>query len=246
MRIPNSGGNFHFTRGSAFYASAVIADPGFEIVRAVFENPLPLNAGFNAIQRELKNQGRPVKALCGIELRAPAPYPNRASFTEFNSTYVDRLRRLGLLVDERVPLTRANLAVTDASVNQQCVYAFLYTIPSTETRPTFATSAVANLKFAPDGTVDEPNSREGLKEKVSLIARTVDEKIQEIGANWALATQVRIYTVQPISDFFVQIILPLAGLGARHGLNWYYVLPPVQGMTVEIDVRGLLKEVVLR
>src|SRR5438093_6531342 len=153
MPIPSPHGNFQFTKGSAFYASAVVADPGFEIVRAILDRPLPLDLGFEVIGRELAERGRPIQALCGMELRGPAPYPNRPAFMEFNSSYVDRLRRLDILVDGLVTVTRANLAVTDGSVTEQCVYAFLYTVPSKVNRPTFATSAAAELKFHPDGTI---------------------------------------------------------------------------------------------
>src|SRR5262245_55601717 len=115
MRISNARGNFHFTKGSPFYASAVVADPGFEIVRATFEKPVPLNAGFDGIQRAIQSQGRPLQALCGMELRTQDPYVNRPLFMDFNSKYVDRLKNLDLLVDGLVPITRANLAVHDRS-----------------------------------------------------------------------------------------------------------------------------------
>ena len=134
MLIPNPRGNFHFTKGSPFYASAVVADPGFQIVRAILEKPVPLNAGFDVIRRELQSCGRPLQALCGMELRTQDPYPNRPLFMDFNSKYVDRLKSLDLLVDGLVPITRANLAVHDRSVTEQCVYAFLYTVPS-KTQP---------------------------------------------------------------------------------------------------------------
>ena len=249
MPISNHRGNFRFTKGSAFYASAVTADAGFEIIRAIFERPVPLGAGFEAIQQKLKSHGRPVQALCGMELRAPAPYPNRLLFMEFNAMYVERLRGLDLLVEGLVPITRANLAVTDGSVSEQCVYAFLYTVPSRVNRPTFATSAAADLRFKPDGTPENvaagDTSAEGLREKVSFVARVVDGKLQEIAASWDLATQIRIYTVHQIGALFPEVILPLAGSGARHGLTWHYVRPPVEGLEVEIDVRGILQEVAI-
>ena len=91
MLISNPRGNFQFTRGSAFYSSAVLADPGFQIVRAIFEKPVPLNPGFDALQRELQSCGRPMQALCGMELRAEDPYANRPLFMDFNSKYVERL-----------------------------------------------------------------------------------------------------------------------------------------------------------
>ncbi len=249
MPISNQRGNFHFTRGSAFYASAVIADRGFEIVRAILENPLPLDAGFELIQRELEGRGRPAQALCGMELRGSAPYPNRPLFMEFNSRYVERLRNLELLVDGLVPITRANLAVHDGSVVEQCVYAFLFTVPSKTDRVTFATSAAADLRFRPDGTPENVAagdvSAAGLREKVSFVAEVVGSKVREIGASWDLATQIRIYTVHQIGALIPEVILPLVGSGARHGITWHYVYPPVVGLELEIDVRGVLREVVI-
>jgi hypothetical protein len=249
MLIPNPWGNFHFTKGSPFYASAVLADPGFEIVHAIFEKPVPLNAGFDAIQRELQSCGRPVQALCGMELRGAAPYPNRPSFMEFNSNYVDRLKSLDLLVDGLVPMTRANLAVKDRSVSEQCVYAFLYTVPSKANRMTFATSAIADLKRHADGSVQNVASDDvspaGLREKVSFVIHVVDEKLKEIGGSWDLATQIRIYTVHPMDSLIPEIILPVIGAGAHHGITWHYVYPPVVGLELEIDVRGVLRESVI-
>jgi hypothetical protein len=249
MPISNPRGNFQFTRGSAFYASAVVADPGFEIVRAIFEKPVPLNAGFDAIQRELKNSGRPVQALCGMELRGAAPYPNRSLFMDFNSNYVDRLKSLDLLVDGLVPITRANLAVHDGSVTEQCVYAFLYTVPSKNRRLTFATSAVADLKHQADGTVQSvaggDASLAGLREKTAFVVHAVDGKLKEIGASWDLSTQIRIYTVHDIGPLIPEVILPLVGSGAHHGITWCYVYPPVVGLEMEIDARGVLHEFVI-
>ena len=249
MLIANPRGNFHFTKGSPFYASAVLADPGFEIVRATFEKPVPLSAGFDAIQREIQNRGRPLLALCGMELRAQDPYPNRTLFMEFNSQYVERLKSLELLVDGLVPITRANLAVHDRSVTEQCVYAFLYTVAAKTNRRTFATSAFADLRRRPDGSVENiaagDVSPTGLREKVSFVIRTVDENLKDIGASWDVATQVRIYTVQPIGNLIPEIILPVTGPGAHHGINWHYTYPPVVGLELEIDVRGVLRESVI-
>jgi hypothetical protein len=249
MLIPNPRGNFRFTKGSPFYASAVVTDPGFQIVRAILEKPAPLNAGFDVIRRELQICGRPLQAFCGMELRTQDPYPNRQFFMDFNSKYVDRLKSLDLLVDGLVPITRANLAVHDRSVNEQCVYAFLYTVPSTTNRPTFATSAMADLKRHADGSVQNvaPGdlSPAGLREKVSFVIHAVDEKLKEIGGSWDLATQTRIYTVHPMDSLIPEIILPVIGAGAHHGITWHYVYPPVVDLELEIDVRGVLREFVI-
>ena len=249
MTIQNERGSFRFTRGSAFYASGVIADPGFEIVRATFDKSLPLGAGFDAVQHHLQARGRPPQALCGLELRGPAPYPTRPLFMEFNSKYVDRLRRLDLLVDGLIPITRANLAVVDGSVREQHVYAFMYTVPSEFERTTFAISATADLKIYSEGAVENVAagdvSPSGLKEKVTFVVDALDRKLRDLGTSWDMATQIGVYCVHPIGDLIPQVILPAAGSGGRNGVTWYFTKPPIVGLEVEIDVRAVLQELIV-
>ena len=249
MTITNERGNFRFTRGSAFYSSGVIADRGFEIVRATFDRWLPLAAGFEAIQNHLRVRGRPLQALCSMELRAPAPYPTRPLFMEFNSTYVDWLRRLDLLVDGIVPITRANLAVVDGSVSEQRVYAFAYTVPSKTDRAAFMTSATADLRIGPDGTVENVAggdvSPSGLREKTVFVLEALSNTLRDLGASWNLATQIGIYTVHQIGPLIPELILPMAGPGSRNGMTWHYTKPPVQNLEIEIDVRAVLQELMV-
>jgi hypothetical protein len=169
---------------------------------------------------------------------------------EFNAQYVERLKNLGLLVDGLVPITRANLAVHDSSVREQCVYAFMYTVPSQPGHPTFATSAMADLKRNADGSVENVAAGDistgGLVQKASFIIQTLDEKLREIAASWSLVTQIRIYTVHPIDIIVREVILPTVGSAAHHGVTWYYVYPPVVGLELEIDARGVLREYVVK
>jgi len=249
MPISNPRGNYQFTKGSEFYASAVRADPGFGLVRAVFDKPVPLKAGFEAIEYELRSAGRPMQALCGMELRGAAPYPTRPLFMEFNAKYIELLKSRDLLVDGRVPMTRANLAIGDGSVTEQCVYAFLYTVPSKTDRLTFATSGLADIRLSAEGTVEAvaPGnvSPDGLREKVSFVVHEVEQKLREIGVSWNLSTQIRLYTMHQIGALLCDVILPAAGPGAHHGINWHFVYPPVVGIELEIDARAVLRESVI-
>lgn len=249
LTLPSPRGGFRFTRGTYFFAGGVVADAGFEIVRARLERPLPIGAGFEAVRRHLTAAGRPSQALCGIELRAPLPYPTRPLFAAFNAEYVEQLRRLDVLVDELVPVTRANLAIDDGSVDEQCLYAFLYTVASPVNRLTFATSAQADLKHLPEGAVEYvaegDTSPAGLTEKVSFVTRRIDGQLQELGASWEQATHVRAYTVHPIGPQIAEVILPIAGPAARHGVTWHLVRPPVAGLEFELDARAVRQELVV-
>jgi hypothetical protein len=249
MNQVNERGSFQFTKGSAFYSGSVAADRGFEIVRATFYKSLPLAEGCEAIQRHLQTRGRPAQALCGFELRGPEPYATRPLFMQFNSTYVEHLRRMDLLVDGLVPTTRANLAVVDGSVHEQHIYAFLYTVPSKTERLTFATSATADLRIHPDGTVENVAAGDvspaGLKEKVTFVLDSLESKMRDVGASWDLATQIAIYTVHPVGDIIAKVIVPRVASGGRNGIIWHYTKPPVVGLEVEIDVRAVLQELII-
>ena len=85
-----SDGGYRFIRGVFQYSAGVAALPGFEIERARFFRPLPLAAGFAAIEAHLKSRGRAPSALCACELRSPAPVSD-AGFGQFNAHYVDQL-----------------------------------------------------------------------------------------------------------------------------------------------------------
>ena len=69
--IANPKGNFQFLKGSGPYSSGAVASPGYEVVHAIF-NPLPgLWDAFGMIEKHLQAAGRPLDALCGMELRIP-------------------------------------------------------------------------------------------------------------------------------------------------------------------------------
>jgi hypothetical protein len=250
MSMHNERGNYRFTRGSEFYASGVVADRGFEIIRATFEKSLPLDLGFETVKRYLDTQHRPLNAICGFELRAAAPYSSRPLFMEFNSRYVDWLRSHDLLVDGLVPTTRSNLAVADGSITQQHLYAFLYTAPSSDTGAAFATSATADLRRYPDGRVENialgDISPSGLKAKMTFIMDSLSEKLRDLGTSWHSATEIRVYAVHPVGELITEVIVPMAGSGARNGVTWHYTRPPVQGLEIEIDVGRILKNLVIQ
>ena len=80
MLAENKLGNYSFLKGIAPYSAGVVAEAGFEIVHVRLSRYVPLRLGFDAIVAHLGKEGRPVQAICGMELRSPKPF----SFTGFN------------------------------------------------------------------------------------------------------------------------------------------------------------------
>ena len=99
--LPERG--FRLLSGGAVFAGGAVALPGFEIVHAVFKPWVPLEVGYAAIASHLESVGRPLQALCGMELRLPRQL-SVEEFQAFNGPYVERLVRWGLMVEGRVPV----------------------------------------------------------------------------------------------------------------------------------------------
>lgn len=109
MLTANPRGNYHFLPGIAPYSSGAVADPGYEVVHLVFHRPAPYRRGFEVIEAHLRDVGRPRQALCGVELRSPAPF-TRQGFAEFNASYCALLEGWDLHVDGQNPVARTNVA----------------------------------------------------------------------------------------------------------------------------------------
>ena len=86
MLVENKRGNYSFLKGIAPYSAGVVAEAGFEIVHVRLPRYLPLRAGFDAVEAHLKSAGRPLQAMCGMELRSPKPFSFAASISSTRAT----------------------------------------------------------------------------------------------------------------------------------------------------------------
>ena len=233
MLAQNRTGNYRFlaAEGRPFSGGAV-ADDGFDIVRARFERPLPLEAGLAAVARHVAAAGRPVEAIAGFELRIPKPMAN-AAFDLFNQTYIAHLRRLGLEVDGLMPAGRTNVAAVAGGVSEPSVYAVSYTAPGHRTRPAFVMSGAAEEQSGDNATM------------LDSIMRVLSVRLDELGVSWDQATAIQLYGVDDVQDLVVDTVLKKAGGAAIHGIQWFPSLPPVEGLKLEIDARSAGTELVL-
>src|ERR1700693_5416820 len=123
MLAHNPSGNYRFLAAPRRpFSGGAIADPGFDLVHAIFERPLALDRGLDAAARHLSEADRPISAIAGFELRIPEPLsPGR--FDAFNGAYVERLESMGLAVDGLMPASRTNVAAVLNAVTEPSVYA---------------------------------------------------------------------------------------------------------------------------
>ncbi|MBI1356278.1 MAG: RidA family protein [Acidobacteria bacterium] len=246
--IDNPKGNFQFVKGSGPYSSGAVASPGFEVVHAIFQ-PLPeLFSAFEIIEKHLEAAGRPLNALCGMELRIPKAL-SVEDFNTFNQPYIDRLEAWKLHVDGLNPVARTNVAPTVRPVSQPSVYGFSYTVPSDYTGKTFVVAGAGEFRTS---GLDEDNlvargdtSTAGLTQKAEMVLSIMTSRIEAMGASWADATQSNIYCIHDIHPLMAGAIVPALAEASIHGVRWFYAQPPVLEVEYEMDVRGVRKEIIV-
>lgn len=236
-------GGFAFLKGGFPYSQGVKALDRFVIERVRFAQPVPIVAGFAAIEAYLKALGRPRTAFCACELRSPEPF-SPAGFKTFNESYVNVLRDWGLFRDGVNPVARSNVAPEVNPPAEPCFHAFCYTVPATGAAPTFVVSGSGEWpeggKFPKDIVARGDVSATGMQAKARFVMDRMDDRLKGLGASWNEASAVQIYTVHDIHPLIEDTILPRAGNSA--GLTWHYCRPPIRELEYEMDLRRVAVE----
>ncbi len=207
------------------FSDGIVADPGYDLVRAVFSRPRPLYEALDEARRHVEAAGRRATALAGFELRIPGPL-TAEGFAAFNRPYVERMTELGLSTSEGLVTTRTNVSPTVAGVTEPTLLAFTYTVPSDGARG-IAYRLSGATETRSDGTTAE---------RLSTIVDTLDEHLAELGATWGQATAITIYGEACDLD---AATLSRFGEAALRGVRWYPSLPPIVGIGFEIDAHSV-------
>jgi len=241
-------GDYRFLPGIRAFSSGVVASPGWEIVRATLGAPVPWRDGFALIEGHLRARGRPRTALCGIELRSPAPFTFEG-FDRFNEGYRALLDEWGILVGGDNPIPRTNVAPVVAAPAQPSLYAFDYTVAGETAVPTFVVAGAGEMGDrvrGADGIVRRgETSPDAMREKARFVMGVMAERMRALGAEWSRVTAVDVYTTHPIHGFLIDEILGPAGAAAVHGVRWFPSRPPIEGLEFEVDLRGVKRELVV-
>jgi len=249
--IENPRGGFRFLRGIAPYSGGAIAAAGFEIEHARLHPPLALKAGFDRIRGHLAELGRPVQALCGIELRSPKPFTFEG-FARFNAGYIEVLRSWDIFQDGMNPVARTNVAPQIGAPAEPALYGFSYTVPRAAAAKRWpATFVLAGAGELPEGSLEPERvvrrgetSPEAIEEKARFVLGIFNERLRELGAAWRDATAINVYTVHDIHPLLGRFLLE-GTAGAPHGFTWHYARPPIITIEFELDVRACRREIVL-
>jgi hypothetical protein len=235
---------YRFLPGIPAFSSGVVATAGWEIVHATLRVPVPWRDGFAQIERHLRAQGRPRSALCGIELRSPAPFTFEG-FETFNQGYRALLADWQILVDGENPIPRTNVAPVIAAPAEPSLYGFAYTIPGATPMQTFVVAGAGEMRDrtrGPQGIVRlGDTSPEAMREKARFVMGVMQDRLRALG-EWSRVTAIDVYTALPIDGALLDEILRPAGAAAIHGIRWFPSRPPIQGLEFEVDMRGVARE----
>ena len=241
-------GGYRFMPGISAFSCGVVANPGWEIVRARLLTPPPWRDGFATIDRHLREAGRPRAALCGIELRSPKPFTFNG-FDEFNEGYRALLAEWGIIVGDDNPIPRTNVAPVTGAPSEPSLYGFAYTTPGSTPSPTFIVAGAGELRDraqGPDGIVRRGDtSSKAMAEKARFVMGIMQDRLRGLGGDWSRVSAIEVYTAMPVDSAMLDEILRPAGPAAIHGLRFFPSRPPIQGLEVEVDMRGVAREVVL-
>lgn len=249
MLLDNVSGNYRFLTGIAPYSCGVVAMPGYEIIHVTLRQPIPYQSGFERILSHLTATSRPSQALCAIQLRLPVPL-SFEEFSTFNAEYQQVLAKWDLLLDGNNPVARTNIAPAWHPPEEPSLYAFSYTMPTSNNplSPTFIVAGAGDLNdqtnLSPEAIV-RPNetSTEALQEKAQCVMQVMRERVSGLKVSWADATTVEVYTVYPIHSFLTDTLLSQLDEAAVHGVHWHFGHPPIEGLSFEMDLRGVRQEI---
>ncbi len=244
--VGNPRGGYRFLAGIEPYSSGVVAEPGWEIVHVGLARPLPWREGLACVRRHLEGSGRDRHALCGVELRCPEPF-SMDGFIAFNKQYRAVLEDWDMLVAGANPIARTNVSPVVEAPGESVVCGFSHTEPSNLQRRTFIVAGGGELR----GSLDEKNivragetSDDAIMEKARCVVAIMRERLAALGEN-DLLSQLGVYTRHNPAKALAEAIIPGLPAAARLGVWWCYARPPVQDIEFEMDLRGVVRDIVL-
>jgi len=244
MLIDQPIGGLRFAPGGQVFASGAVAEEGHGLVHAILDPWLPLDEAYDFIEAHLRSLGRPMQALCGMELRLPRQL-SREEFDAFNQPYVQRLIEWGLLVEGRNPVSRTNVAPAMDPPEQPMLHAFTFSMSGLDGRRDFVMAGMTET--GPGGRIVAAGdtSPAGLREKVRYVVEAVSRRLDGLGRRFDDASHVEFYAALPAEGLVTDLLIPAIDAAGRRGLRWHFGRPPVAGLEVELEARRASRETVL-
>lgn len=238
-------GGFFFLKGGLAYSQGVVAAPGFTIEHYRFQQPMPVEQGFRYIKTFIQNLGRPLSALCAVELRSPKPLLIDG-FKEFNRVYAAVLNDWGLVNDGVNAVARSNVAPVIDPPQEPGFHAFALTMPAKEKRKSFVVAGSSEWpeggRFPEDIVRYGETSAQALLEKARYVLAAMERRMEILGVRWTAASMVQSYSAHDLFDFLTREVVRRVSGG---GIVMHYCYPPVAGWEYEMDVKDVSRTEIL-
>lgn len=238
--VRHHDGGYRYIEGGSWSSLGVVAAPGTSLTRSEFLHPIPLPAALDVVAAQLDMAGRPLEALCGLELRQPALL-SVDSFDEQNAHYLVELGRNGLLTEGRSTIARTNVVPVDGPPTELSIIAYTWTTPEPPaSQPHYVITGIADVSGPklPDDIVSRGRRDESaLAAKSETIVAELVSRLKALAVTWQPTDDTVIYADR--SD------VPPHGIaamdqhwdGADQSLRWVPSHPPVDELELEIDAR---------
>jgi hypothetical protein len=241
--ISRPGSGYRFLPGGPVFAGGAVAEPGYEVVHALLARWMPLEQGYALVEDHLKSLGRPMQALCGMQLRLPRQL-SAEEFSGFNAPYVARLKAWDLLYQGHNPISRTNVAPALNAPKEPSLHAFSYAAVSDRNRPTFTMSGMTERGPGTSVIALADTSPAGMQTKLAHVLSVVTGRLVELGFDWHHATHVELYAAEEIPGAMAALAAKATGAMPR-GVRWHYGRPPVTGLELELEARAIAREMIV-
>ncbi len=153
---------------------------------------MPLADAYAAVEAHLQALGRPPTAFAACELRTPEQFTDQG-FIDFNRVYVKTLARWGIYQDGAEslnPVARTNVCPVHDRPNEAAMYAFSYTVPARNPRPTFIVSGGGEVGAKGSSYAERivrlnDTSPAGMRDKVACVIEGMEQRLALLGFSWA-------------------------------------------------------------
>jgi hypothetical protein len=240
-------GGYRVLPAGQVFCGGVTPLEGFEVVHALFTPWVPLSEAWNVIERFLKSVDRPVQALCGMELRIPAQL-SMEGFRAFNQPYIAQLRKWDLILPlgNYSAVCRTNVAPASEPPREPSVHAFSFTMPAQARSTTFCVSGTADIDARGKIVAGSDVSLAGMQQRLQHCLEVITERLSELELAWSDATHIDLCYARDIGNLMETVVVPGVKGASAQGVRVHHARPPIVGAEVELECRGVRREITLR
>lgn len=241
--LENDAGGYRVLPAGSVFCGGVVPHEGREIVHALVAPWVPLREAWAFVQAHLQTCKLPMQALCGMELRMPEQLSVQG-FRDFNAPYVEQLRKHRLVIGNYSAVCRTNVVPASDKPQEAVLHAFSYCAPAQGRGATFCISGTADIDERGRIVAEGDVSSAGMRKRMQHCVDAISLRLAQLELDWSMATHVDLCVARDVDDLIGELMVPALKGALRRGLRVHHARPPIVGTEVELECRGVLRELV--